>query len=39
VVVEWGLDAWWWWSSGGGVEGGGEGDLSAVVVARVVELQ
>ncbi len=25
--------------SGGGVEGGGEGDLSVVAVARAVELQ
>ncbi len=28
-----------WWSSGSGVEGSGEGDLSAVAVARVVELR
>jgi hypothetical protein len=38
VVVKWGSDEWWWRSSGGGVEGGGEGDLSAVAVARAVEL-
>jgi hypothetical protein len=38
VVVEWGLDEWWWRSSGGGVEGGGEGNLSAVAVARAMEL-
>ena len=39
---------WRWWSSGGrtsggggggGGEGGGEGDLSAVAVARAVELR
>ncbi len=39
MVVKWGSDKWWWRSSGGGVEGGGEGDLSAVVVARAVELR
>jgi hypothetical protein len=39
VVVEWGLDEWWWRLSGGGVEGGGEGNLSAVAVARAVELR
>jgi hypothetical protein len=39
VVVEWGLDEWWWRSSGGGIEGSGKGDLSAVAVARAVELQ
>jgi hypothetical protein len=39
VVVEWGSDEWWRWLSGGGVEGGGEGNLSAVTVARAVELQ
>jgi hypothetical protein len=39
VVVERGSDEWWWWLSGSGVEGGGKGDLSAVVVARVVELR
>ncbi len=39
MVVEWGLDEWWWRSSGGGVEGGGEGNLSVVAVARAVELQ
>ncbi len=39
MVVEWGSGEWWWRSSGGGVEGGGEGDLSAVVVARAVELR
>jgi hypothetical protein len=38
-VVEWGSDEWWWRSSGGGVDGGGEGNLSAVAVARAVELQ
>ncbi len=34
-------DKWWWRLSGGGGggEGGGEGDLSAVAVARAVELQ
>jgi hypothetical protein len=39
VVVEWELDKWWWWLSGGGIEGGGEGNLSAVAVARAVELR
>jgi hypothetical protein len=41
VVVEWGLDEWRWQSSGsgGGGEGGGEGNLSAVAVARAVELR
>jgi hypothetical protein len=39
VVVEWGSDEWWWRLSSSGVEGGGEGDLSAVAVARAVELQ
>ncbi len=41
VVVEWGSDKWWWRSSGGGGggEGGGEGYLSAVAVARGVELR
>ncbi len=43
MVVERGSDEWWWRSSGGGGgsggEGSGEGDLSAVGVARVVELQ
>ncbi len=41
VVVKWGSDEWRWWSSGGGSggEGGGKGDLSAVVVARGVELR
>ncbi len=41
MVVEWGSEEWWWRSSGGGGggEGDGEGNLSAVVVARVVELQ
>ncbi len=39
MVVKWGSDEWWWWSSGSGVEGGGKGDLSAVVVARAVELR
>ncbi len=41
VVVKWGSDEWQWWSSGGGGggEGGGKGDLSAVVVARAVELR
>jgi hypothetical protein len=38
VVVKWGSDKWWWRSSGGGIEGGSEGDLSAVAVARAVEL-
>ncbi len=43
VVVEWGWDEWPWRSSGGGGggggEGGGEGDLSAMAVARGVELR
>ncbi len=39
MVVEWGSDEWWWRSSGGGVESGGEGDLSAVAVARAVKLR
>ncbi len=39
MVVEWGSDKWWWQSSGGGVEGGGEGNLGAVAVARAVELR
>ncbi len=39
MVVAWGSDEWWWWSSGGGVEGGVEGDLSAVAVARTVEMR
>jgi hypothetical protein len=39
VVVEWGSDEWWWRSSGGGIEGSDEGNLSAVAVARAVELQ
>ncbi len=39
MVVKWGSDEWWWRSSGSGVEGGGEGDLSAVAVARAVELR
>ncbi len=40
VVVECWSDEWRWRLSGGGGggEGGGEGDLSAVVVARAVEL-
>ncbi len=38
-MVEWGSDELWWRSSGGGIEGGGEGDLSAVAVARAVELR
>ncbi len=38
MVVEWGPDEWWWRSSGGGIEGDGKGNLSAMVVARVVEL-
>jgi hypothetical protein len=38
-VVKWGSDEWWWWLSGGGVEGGGEGNLSGVAVARAVGLQ
>ncbi len=39
MVVEWGPDEWWWRLSGSGVEGSGEGDLSAVAVARAVELR
>ncbi len=39
MVVEWGSDEWWWRSSDGGIEGGGEGDLSAMAVARAVELR
>jgi hypothetical protein len=39
VVVQWGSDEWWRQSSGSGVEGGGKGDLSAVAVARAVELR
>jgi hypothetical protein len=39
VVVEWGLDEWWWLSCGSGVEGRDKGDLSAVAVARAVELR
>jgi hypothetical protein len=39
VVVKWGSVEWWWRSSGGGVDGGGEGNLSAVAVARAVELR
>ncbi len=39
MVVEWGSDKWWWRSSGSGVEGGGKGKLSAVAVARAMELQ
>ncbi len=41
VVVDWGSDEWQWWSSGGGggSEGGGKEDLSAVAVAREVELR
>ncbi len=41
MVVEWGSEEWWWRSSGGGGggEGGGKGNLSAVAVARAVELQ
>jgi hypothetical protein len=40
VVVKWGSDKWQWWLSGGGSggEGSGEGNLSAVAVARAVEL-
>jgi hypothetical protein len=30
---------WCWRGLGGGVEGGAEGDLSAVAVARAVELR
>ena len=33
------MDKWWWQSSGSGVEGSGEGTLSAVAVARAVELR
>ncbi len=41
VVVKWGSDKWRWRScgSGGGGEGGGKGNLSAVAVARAVELR
>ncbi len=39
MVVKWRSDEWWWRSSGGGVEGNGKGDLSAVVVAKAVELR
>ncbi len=38
-MVKWGSDEWCWRSSGGGIEGGGEGNLSAVAVARAVELR
>ncbi len=39
MVVEWGSDEWRWCSSGSGVEGSSKGGLSAVAVARAVELR
>jgi hypothetical protein len=39
VVVEWGLDEWRWLSSGSGSDGSVEGNLSAALAVRAVELR